>query len=506
MIVNLSLVSHTNAGKTTLARTLLRRDIGEVRDEAHVTEAAEAHTLLTAPEGEQLVLWDTPGFGDSVRLLKRLRQSSSPIGWMLTQLWDRFADRPFWSSQQAVHHVQQESDVVLYVANANEDPRVAAYVDAELQILDWIGKPAIVLLNQLGPPRAAELEQAEAAAWQGRLAGRGSVREVLAFDAFARCWVQEDALLAAIEPLVPAAKRSAFGRLRTAWRTRNLEIFEQSMRLLAQQLASAATDRETVAGHGLIDRARRWFAGLAAGTGASPDPGLERPMRALAGRLDASVRETTDALIALHGLSGHASREVLARFGTEYAVARVADAGRAGLIGAVASGALGGLAADLAAGGLSFGGGAVVGGVLGALGAGGLTHTYNLARGIQHSTVGWSVEFLCERTAAALLRYLAVAHFGRGRGGFVHGAIPTHWTQAVEAAIAAERTALQSALRGAASPAAAGSPAAIAATAALQPLVRQLGAATLGRLYAGTPLPQAPTVTATAATGAATGP
>jgi 50S ribosomal subunit-associated GTPase HflX len=29
--VTLSLVSHTNAGKTTLARTLLGRDVGEVR-------------------------------------------------------------------------------------------------------------------------------------------------------------------------------------------------------------------------------------------------------------------------------------------------------------------------------------------------------------------------------------------------------------------------------------------------------------------------------------------
>ena len=36
--ITLGLVSHTNVGKTTLARTLLRRDVGEVRDEAHVTD------------------------------------------------------------------------------------------------------------------------------------------------------------------------------------------------------------------------------------------------------------------------------------------------------------------------------------------------------------------------------------------------------------------------------------------------------------------------------------
>ena len=34
--ISLSLVSHTNAGKTTLARTLLGRDVGEVRALARV--------------------------------------------------------------------------------------------------------------------------------------------------------------------------------------------------------------------------------------------------------------------------------------------------------------------------------------------------------------------------------------------------------------------------------------------------------------------------------------
>jgi predicted GTPase len=38
--VSISLVSHTNVGKTTLARTLLGRDVGEVRDEARVSRRA----------------------------------------------------------------------------------------------------------------------------------------------------------------------------------------------------------------------------------------------------------------------------------------------------------------------------------------------------------------------------------------------------------------------------------------------------------------------------------
>ncbi len=50
--ISLSLVSHTNVGKTTLMRTLLRQDVGEVADRPHVTEAAEAGVLVQTREGD----------------------------------------------------------------------------------------------------------------------------------------------------------------------------------------------------------------------------------------------------------------------------------------------------------------------------------------------------------------------------------------------------------------------------------------------------------------------
>jgi GTP-binding protein EngB required for normal cell division len=84
--INLSLVSHTNAGKTTLVRTLLGQDVGEVRDAAHVTDEATPYVLLQ-DGGDTLLLWDTPGFGDTARLLKRLKLSRNPLGWFLTQVW-----------------------------------------------------------------------------------------------------------------------------------------------------------------------------------------------------------------------------------------------------------------------------------------------------------------------------------------------------------------------------------------------------------------------------------
>lgn len=72
--INLSLIAHTNVGKTTLARTLLGRDVGEVRDEAHTTSEATSYRLSDTNEGDVLLLWDTPGFGDSARLVNRLRK------------------------------------------------------------------------------------------------------------------------------------------------------------------------------------------------------------------------------------------------------------------------------------------------------------------------------------------------------------------------------------------------------------------------------------------------
>src|SRR5688572_22467386 len=205
--VDVSLLSHTNVGKTTLARTLLRQDIGEVADRPHVTELAEPNVLIESPEGDRLVLWDTPGFGDSARLLTRLKQSGNPLGWFLRQVWDRFTDRPFWCSQQAMRNARDESDVVLYVVNASEDPRSTAYVEAELQILEWIGKPIVLLLNQLGAPRDASADRAEVERWRTHLAHFRDLRGVLPFDAFARCWVLESTLLAQIEAALPEDKR-----------------------------------------------------------------------------------------------------------------------------------------------------------------------------------------------------------------------------------------------------------------------------------------------------------
>ncbi len=474
--VELSLLSHTNVGKTTLARTLLRRDIGEVGDRPHVTELAESEVLIQSPEGDVLILWDTPGFGDSGRLLERLKHADRPVGWFLAQVWDRFADRPFWCGQQAMRTARETSDVVLYIANASERPAAAAYVGIEMEILGWLGKPVILLLNQLGQPREGAQTRAEVQEWEAHVARYPGIRAVLPFDAFARCWVQEGTLLGHVQRALPQEKSGAFERLRAAWTRRNLQVFDESMRVVARQVAALAVDVEPIVDVGMQGRARAWFDAVTGGAVAG-SPELQKAQTALATRLDREVRVATEALVRLQGLTGKATQEVLQQMGREFLVQRPADADTASVLGGLVSGALGGLAADLAAGGLTFGAGAVIGGVLGAFGARGLAKAYNLARGSDSGTVRWSSEFLWGRLVAALMRYLAVAHFGRGRGDFVAGAAPSHWLEAVEESLGDERRQIDSAWMLARS----NSPEATAA--ALLPVVTAAARSVLARLY-----------------------
>jgi len=432
--IALSLISHTNAGKTALARTLLGRDVGEVRDAPHVTTSAEQYTLIESAAGDVLSLWDTPGFGDSARLARRLATLDQPIVGFLAMVWDRWRDRALWSSQQAVRNVREDADVVLYLVNASETPEDAGYLAPEMQILEWIGKPVIVLLNQTGPPRSAAEEAAEVGRWRTALGPRPYIRSVLSLDAFARCWVQEGTLLHEVERVLPGALRVAFTRLAAAWRSARERRFDAAMGVIAVPIAQAACDRVVLANAGL--RGSLTEVGKAIGLApARVDPAKNAAMRTLAERLDAEIRTSTDRLIALHYLDGRAAAEVMTRLADNVTTDSPVDERKAAVIGGFVSGALTGLAADLASGGITFGAGFLAGGVVGALGAAGLARGFNLVRGRSESALRWSDEFIAALVPAAVLRYLAVAHYGRGRGEWLASEYPRFWRDAVAAAI-----------------------------------------------------------------------
>jgi hypothetical protein len=217
------------------------------------------------------------------------------------------------------------------------------------------------------------------------------------------------------------------------------------MAVLAAPIARAALDGETLPDGGMAGEFRNIgrSLGRALGVGGGDaDTERDRAADAMSERLARNLSDAAGRLIDLHGLAGEARATLDERCAQGLALDAPTNEGRAAMMGGVVSGAVTGLAADLAAGGLTFGAGMLAGAVLGALGGAGVARGMNLARGKSGTTLCWDATFLDGLVAAALLRYLAVAHFGRGRGDWVESESPAFWRDRVASTVAARAAAL----------------------------------------------------------------
>lgn len=148
--INVAVVGHTNTGKTSLIRTLLRDDrFGDVDDAAGTTRYVEKAPVF-ASDSEVLTLFDTPGLEDSSALLQTLEQlddrmhTGSPAE--LLQAFITQADHfPEFMQETKVLRQAISSDVLLYIIDVRE-PLLGKYSD-EVEILSKAGKPIIPVFN-----------------------------------------------------------------------------------------------------------------------------------------------------------------------------------------------------------------------------------------------------------------------------------------------------------------------------------------------------------------------
>jgi hypothetical protein len=201
-------------------------------------------------------------------------------------------------------------------------------------------------------------------------------------------------------------------------------------------------------------------------------------MAALVERLNANIAGTTAQLLVLHRLDPGDAVKINARVRENFSVRAPLDKTQAGLLGAILSGAATGLSADLMAGGLTFGGGALVGAIVGGLTMAGAAWGFNRGTDREQPTVQFADAFLQTMLVGSILRYLAVAHFGRGRGNFVEGEAPPFWQAEVERACAehgGDMAAMWRSARAAADSA--------GAAALVAPTVTRIADVVLARLY-----------------------
>ncbi len=199
-LLKLAVVGHTNVGKTSLLRTLIRNtSFGTVSNRPATTRHAEA-VPLDLGEGFGFELIDTPGFEDSSGLLDLILSLQRDARESGAEILQRFlanpaADGEFAQEAKAIRQMLI-CDLMLLVIDARE-PVLGKYVD-EFRLLGRLGKPCVVVLNFTAKATA------DTARWRGA-AQQAGLYNVTAFDTVVFDRLDEQSLWQQIELLVPAA-------------------------------------------------------------------------------------------------------------------------------------------------------------------------------------------------------------------------------------------------------------------------------------------------------------
>ncbi|WP_314884634.1 DUF3482 domain-containing protein [Psychrobacter immobilis] len=175
--LKLAVVGHTNTGKTSILRTLLR-DVyfGEVKNEAATTRHVEQAKLTDSQTGEVLVvLYDTPGLEDASGLMDWLEDNTASrrdgierlqqfLAADIAQGGDALNSNEDYSQEAKVIRQLLASDMAIYVVDARE-PVLGKYKD-ELAILSWAAIPVMPVFN------FTDSQDANIDEWQTMLARR----------------------------------------------------------------------------------------------------------------------------------------------------------------------------------------------------------------------------------------------------------------------------------------------------------------------------------------------
>ena len=398
--LRLAVVGHTNAGKTSLLQTLLRRrDFGEVSARGGVTRAVEAGEIAEA-DGVVAVLLDTPGFEEADRLRDAMASARGDRYDDPRTLLDRFLASPAAADdgdlglEAKAVRAALDADILLYAIDARDAPK-PRHLD-ELAVLAATARPLVPVLNYTARP------EAHPARWRSACARQG-LHATVAFDAVVYDDAGERRLLAAVKALAPGHD-GAIDRWVALRARERREAIDAATDIAAEFLVTAAA--------AVVVTAPR--AGGEADRRVAVDAATARLLDGL------RLRETAtrDRIAAAFGFYGAEARAVT--FDVTEALGGVDFLSRASLerTGLWAAGAGAGLVTagalvDIAVGGVSLGGFAAlgaVGSVLGAAGASGRKVLRRLRGQDEVRLGGAGVDLLAARAAASIRAMLARGH------------------------------------------------------------------------------------------------
>jgi len=409
--LQIAVVGHTNAGKTSLLRTLTRRvDFGAVSEQPGTTRHVES-VELRVDGGAAVRFFDTPGLEDAVTLLDHV---TALEGDSRPDRIRRFLQGPeahgTFEQEAKVLRKMLEVDAAFLVIDAREP--VLPKFSAEIELLNSCARPVLPVLNFVRDPANREAQ------WREMLSAAG-LHAVVRFDAAAPFTGAEHDLYQDLGTLLPAhraALRDIVQFLQREFAARR----HAGCTLIAQRLVAAAALRHTATAEEFDDPSTR-----------------QARIDALRQAVSDQAARGVDALLALYGFrQGDAAEAPLPQLAGRWAMdlfnpEALKQAG-VRLGGGAAVGAAVGVGLDLAVGGTSLGAFAALGGAIGgalAQGVGPLGRQLaNKLRGLHELTVEDSVLFVLAEQQLALL--LALEQ--RGHAALQRVAVPARPSQAAD--------------------------------------------------------------------------
>jgi hypothetical protein len=343
--MQIAVVGHTNAGKTSLLRTLTRRgSFGEISERPGTTRHVESVDLSL--DGACAVrFFDTPGLEDSVALLdylNALEGCATRPDRVRAFLKGPEASRSFEQEAKVLRQMLQV-DAAFYVIDCREP--VLPKFRAEMEILTSCGKPVMPILNFVRHPRARDKD------WEASLSDAG-LHALARFDAVAPYIGSEKQLYRDLSTLL----RNRQDRLRAIielLEAERLDRREVAYRVIASLLIDVAAMRHTIARAELAaaDRKRQFVSAFRQRVVARVRAGVDGLLDVYAFRKDEAdftVMPWLDGRWEDDLFNPEVLRDASIRLGTGAAI-----------------GASVGVVADIALAGLSLGTGAALGAAVG---------------------------------------------------------------------------------------------------------------------------------------------
>lgn len=184
-LFTISVIGHTNVGKTSLMRTLLRdAQFGEVKNESATTRHVAAVQIMDAHGQPLITLHDTPGLEDATGVMDFIQEHTDGRTDGVERLQGFLAavdnDDPRldddFSQETKVIRSLIDADIAIYVIDARE-PLLSKYKD-ELAILASSGTPILPVFNFI------KGNEENMATWRDMLSRR-ALHVVNAFDTVA---------------------------------------------------------------------------------------------------------------------------------------------------------------------------------------------------------------------------------------------------------------------------------------------------------------------------------